>query len=178
MSAHQPGRVLVLNASYEPLTFVSLKRAVVLLMKQKAEIIEEIVERQLRAERIHLPRPLVIRLIAYVPIRRGTKVPVTRRTLLARDNYTCQYCGTTDQPLTIDHVVPRARGGKTEWTNVVAACAACNRKKADKLPAQAGMPLRCKPAKPTYLAVVLLGQARYANREHQAVITRYLSGAA
>lgn len=168
MKSHQHSRVLVLNATYEPITFISLKRAVVLLMKEKAEVIEEAIERKLRAEKIKLPRPLVIRLVSYVAIPRWTNVPVTRRTLFARDNHTCQYCGATDQ-LTIDHVVPRAKGGKTEWTNVVAACAPCNRRKADRLPIQAGMKPRIKPFKPTYVAVVLLGQAG-----SQEVWTRYI----
>lgn len=158
MKSYQQSRVLVLNATYEPLTFVSLKRAVILLMKEKAEIVEEAIERKMRAEKIKLARPLVIRLISYVAIPRWTNIPLTRRTLFARDNNTCQYCGANDQ-LTIDHVLPRSQGGKTEWLNVVAACAPCNRKKANRLPAQAGMKLRTKPFKPSYVAVVLLGQA-------------------
>ena len=80
--------------------------------------------------------------------------------ILDRDNYTCQYCGTTEQPLTIDHVLPRSKGGKTEWTNVVAACGSCNRRKANRLPTEARMTLRSKPIKPGYIAVALLGQAK------------------
>ncbi len=160
MNSYQQSRVLVLNATYEPINFISLKRAVVLLLKEKAEIIEEVVERQLRAEQKSWPYPLVIRLISYVPVPRWVNIPLTRRTLLSRDNHTCQYCGTTEHGLTIDHVVPRSRGGKTEWTNVVIACGSCNRRKANRLPAEARMVLRSKPTRPAYMAVVLLGQAR------------------
>lgn len=151
--------VLVLNASYEPLNFVSLRRAVVLLLKEKAELVEARVERQLRAERASMPYPLVIRLITYVPIPRRMTVALNRRTLFSRDNFTCQYCGTTQAPLTIDHILPRSLGGKHEWTNCVAACASCNRKKGDKLLSEARMHLLSTPTKPAYLAVVLLGKA-------------------
>jgi 5-methylcytosine-specific restriction endonuclease McrA len=157
--------VLVLNASFEPINIVSLKRAVVLVLKEKAEIIEARVERQLQAANAVVPYPLVIRLVTYVHIPRRATVPLTRRTLLSRDNFTCQYCGSTETPLTIDHIVPRSRGGKTEWTNCVAACASCNRRKADKLPAEAKMHPLNPPVKPGYLAVVLLGRAYGGNHE-------------
>ena len=114
-------KVLVLNATYEPISFVSLKRAVVLLLKDKAEVIEASVERKLRAERTTFPYPLVIRLMTYVPIPRFFNLPLSRRSLLSRDNYTCQYCGADDRPLTMDHVIPKSKGGKTEWTNVVSS---------------------------------------------------------
>jgi 5-methylcytosine-specific restriction endonuclease McrA len=153
-------KVLVLNATYEPISFVTLKRAVILLLKEKAEVIEELVERRLRAERSSFPYPLVIRLVTYVPVPRFFNLPLSRRSLLSRDNYTCQYCGSTEHPLTIDHVIPRSRGGKTEWTNVVAACVSCNRRKGNKMPADARMIPRTKPVKPGYIAVVLLGQAK------------------
>ncbi len=153
-------KVLVLNATYEPISFVSLKRAVVLLLKEKAEVIEALVERRLRAEKTSFPHPLVIRLVTYVPVPRFFNLPLSRRSLLSRDNYACQYCNSTEHPLTIDHVIPKSKGGKTEWTNVVAACVACNRKKGNKMPAEAKMFPRTKPTKPGYIAVVLLGQAK------------------
>lgn len=153
-------KVLVLNATYEPISFVSLKRAVVLLLKEKAEVIEASVERRLRAEKATFPYPLVIRLMTYVPVPRYFNLPLSRRSLLSRDNYMCQYCGSDDRPLTMDHVIPKSKGGKTEWTNVVAACVPCNRKKGNKLPAEIRMFPRTPPAKPAYIAVVLLGQAK------------------
>jgi 5-methylcytosine-specific restriction endonuclease McrA len=153
-------KVLVLNATYEPISFVSMKRAVVLLLKEKAEVIEASVERRLRAERHNFPYPLVIRLMTYVPVPRFFNLPLSRRSLLSRDNYMCQYCSATDRPLTMDHVIPKSKGGKTEWTNVVAACVTCNRKKGNKLPAEIKMFPHKAPAKPAYIAVVLLGQAK------------------
>ena len=142
------GRVLVLNASFEPLSLISVQRAVVLLLREKAEAIENDVSRQLRAERISLPMPLVIRLIHYVSIPRRFKVPLTRKTLLSRDEYTCQFCGTIEGPLTVDHLLPRSRGGQTSWENCVAACLRCNHRKGNKTPDEAGLHLRRKPTRP------------------------------
>jgi 5-methylcytosine-specific restriction endonuclease McrA len=153
-------QVLVLNATYEPMNVVSVRRAVILLVKEKAEIVEA-AEAYLRSERMALPVPLVIRLVYYVRIPRSFSVPLSRRTVLARDHYTCQYCGA--QPgkagLTVDHVLPRSLGGETAWENVVTACATCNRRKANRTPEDAGMPLRRQPGRPRYLAVTLLAGA-------------------
>ncbi len=153
--------VLVLNSTYEPLNIVPVQRAIVLLLKEKAEIVEA-ARQKLRAERMAMDWPLVIRLVAYVPIPRRLPLPLSRRTVLARDMYTCQYCGSQPgrQDLTIDHVVPRSRGGKTHWENVVTACAPCNRRKGDRLPDEAGMILRAKPSRPQFVAVVLLSETR------------------
>lgn len=155
--------VLVLNASYEPLSVVSLKRAVVLLLKEKAEIVEA-AEAVLRAEHITLPLPLVIRLVYYVRLPRRLSLPLTRRTILARDHYTCQYCGA--QPgraeLTVDHVVPKSQGGKTVWENVVTACRACNQRKGHLSPAQAGLRLRSEPQRPRYVALAFLSEPAQA----------------
>ncbi len=151
--------VLVLNATYEPLSVVSLKRAVILLLKEKAEIVEA-AEAVLRSERLSLPMPLVIRLVYYVRIPRRLALPLTRRTVLARDQYTCQYCGA--QPgrseLTIDHVIPRSQGGQTSWENVVTACRRCNQRKGNRTPAQAGLHLRSQPRRPRYVALALMGE--------------------
>ena len=154
-------RVLVLNATYEPLNVVSIRRAVLLLLKEKAEIVEA-AEAWLHAEQIDLPLPLVIRLVYYVRIPRYFTLPLSRRTVLARDQYTCQYCQC--QPgranLTIDHVVPRSRGGETRWENVVTACEMCNRRKGDRTPDEARMPLQREPRRPRYLALTLLEGTR------------------
>jgi 5-methylcytosine-specific restriction endonuclease McrA len=150
-------QVLVLNATYEPMSVVSVRRAVLLLLKEKAEIVEA-AEAYLRSARIQLPVPLVIRLVCYVRIPHRLALPVSRRTVLARDQYTCQYCGT--QPgralLTIDHVIPRSRGGTTCWENVVTACGPCNRRKGDRTPDEAQMPVLKSPRRPRYLALTLL----------------------
>jgi len=155
------GSVLVLNATYEPLNVVSVKRAVVLLLKEKAEIVEA-AEAWIRAQNWAIPRPLVIRLVYYVRIPHRLSLPLSRRTILARDGYTCQYCGR--QPgkseLTLDHVVPRCRGGKSSWENMVTACKRCNQRKGNRTPEEAGMKLRAPPRKPRYIALTLLGDAR------------------
>ena len=147
-------QVLVLNASYEPLSVVSVRRAVILLLKEKAEIVEA-AQACLRAEHSTMPVPLVIRLVYFVRIPRSFGLPLSRRTILARDGYTCQYCGA--QPgkaqLTIDHLVPRSRGGATCWENVVTACAPCNRRKGDRTPEEAHMPSPRHPSRPRYLAI-------------------------
>lgn len=156
------GGVLVLNATYEPLSIVSVRRAIVLLLKEKAEIVEA-TEAYLRAERISLPVPAVIRLVCYVRIPQRLALPLSRRTVLARDQYTCQYCGA--QPgraqLTLDHVIPRSRGGQTHWENVVTACRACNQRKGNRTPQEAGLTLRGQPRRPRYVALTLLGEATY-----------------
>lgn len=159
------GQVLVLNATYEPLSVVSVRRAVVLLLKEKAELIEA-AEARLRAENFSIPRPLVIRLVYYVKIPRRISLPVTRRTVLARDNYTCQYCNAAPprQYLTVDHVLPRSRGGQTTWENVVTACQRCNGRKGSRTPAEANMALLSQPRRPRYVAVAALAslEARQA----------------
>ncbi len=152
--------VLVLNATYEPLNIVSVKRAIVLLLKEKAELIEAAANK-VRAERTVLDWPLVIRLVTYVPIPRRLPLPLSRRTVLARDMYTCQYCG--EQPgradLTVDHILPRSRGGLNTWDNVVAACGPCNRRKGNRTPEEASMRLLSTPARPRFIAVVFLGES-------------------
>ena len=146
--------VLVLNASYEPLNVVSVRRAMVLLLKDKAQAVE-VAEAMLHAERVELPVPLVIRLLAYVRVPHRWRVPVTRRGVLARDAYTCAYCGA--QPgrsaLTVDHVVPRSQNGGKTWDNLVTACAPCNRKKGGRRPDEAGMLLRQRPFTPRYIVL-------------------------
>jgi 5-methylcytosine-specific restriction endonuclease McrA len=138
-----------------------MRRAVVLLLKEKAEIVEA-AEAWLRSEQLALPVPLVIRLVYYVRIPRHFALPLSRRTVLARDQYTCQYCEAEPgrANLTIDHIVPRSRGGETSWENVVTACGPCNRRKGDRTPQEAGMPLRRQPRRPRYLAFTLLEGAR------------------
>jgi 5-methylcytosine-specific restriction endonuclease McrA len=153
-------RVLVLNATYEPLSIVSVQRAVVLLLKEKAELSEAAAER-LHAARTSLPVPLVIRLVYYVRIPRQVTLAPSRNSVLLRDNNTCQYCGATPgrANLTLDHVVPRSRGGDSTWDNVVAACRTCNIRKGDRTPEEAGMALRKRPGRPHYLAFLLLASA-------------------
>lgn len=153
-------RVLVLNATYEPLSIVSVQRAIVLLLKEKAELVESATER-LHAARASLPVPLVIRLVYYVRIPHPVILSPTRRSVVLRDNYTCQYCGITPGRglLTLDHIVPRSRGGQTTWENVVAACRSCNMRKGDRTPEEAGLELRKRPGRPHYVAFLMLSDA-------------------
>jgi 5-methylcytosine-specific restriction endonuclease McrA len=142
------GRVLVLNASYEPINVCTVRRATVLLLKQKAEMLEE-GNGQLHSERTVLDRPAVIRLITYVHVPRDVhRRKITRKAVLARDSWTCQYCGSEKPGLTVDHVIPRSKGGGSSWENIVASCAPCNRKKGNKLPREAQMHPRCTPRPP------------------------------
>jgi 5-methylcytosine-specific restriction endonuclease McrA len=141
------GRVLVLNASFEPLNVCSVRRAVVLILKEKAEMLEQ-GERRLRAESVTLPHPVVIRLITYVRVPRDrAKRRITRRAVFARDSWKCQYCGTTSH-LTVDHVIPRSRGGPSDWENIVTSCAPCNRRKGNRTPVETGMHPHRKPKAP------------------------------
>lgn len=153
-------RVLVLNATYEPLSIISVQRAVVLLLKEKAELVEAAAER-LHASRTSVPVPLVIRLVYFVRVPHPVVLAPTRRSVVVRDNFTCQYCGDTPGRgvLTLDHIVPRSKGGQTSWENVVAACRACNMRKGDRTPEEAGMALRKKPGRPHYVAFLLLSEA-------------------
>jgi 5-methylcytosine-specific restriction endonuclease McrA len=137
-SASAPSsHVLVLNATYEPIHVCGVKRAAVLLLKEKAEVIET-GEGELHAEHTALPRPAIIRLRTYAPVPRRSRRRLTRRAVFARDDFTCQYCGARHD-LTVDHVIPRSKGGSSEWENIVACCSSCNRRKADRMPHQARM---------------------------------------
>jgi 5-methylcytosine-specific restriction endonuclease McrA len=141
------GRVLVLNASYEPLNVCSVRRAVILILKEKAEMLEQ-GERILHSESMTLPHPVVIRLVTYVRVPRDrAKRRITRRAVFARDSWTCQYCGTTSH-LTVDHVIPRSRGGPSDWDNIVTSCAPCNRRKGNRTPVETGIHPRRKPKVP------------------------------
>jgi 5-methylcytosine-specific restriction endonuclease McrA len=147
-------RVLVLNATYEPINVTSVKRAVILLLKNRAEIIESGVG-ELHSESMSMSTPVVIRLIVYVRIPRNMHRRITRRAIFARDGHACQYCG-AEGTLTIDHVVPRSRGGEHEWENVVASCWPCNKRKGNALPREAGMKLTRTPRLPTVLTFIFI----------------------
>jgi 5-methylcytosine-specific restriction endonuclease McrA len=139
--------VLVLNATYEPINVCTVRRAVVLLLKEKAEVIEH-GEWELRSVSTSVTRPVVIRLVSYVRVPRDThRRKITRRAVFARDDWTCQYCGARSN-LTVDHVIPRSKGGPSSWENIVASCAPCNLRKGDSLPRQAGMRLQRPPRTP------------------------------
>jgi 5-methylcytosine-specific restriction endonuclease McrA len=149
-------QVLVLNASYEPLSLVSVRRAIVLLLREKAELVEA-TQQMLRSSTRAYPVPLVIRLVYFVPLPHR-KVPATRTAVMLRDAYICQYCGATPgrHKLTVDHVVPRSRGGSHDWDNLVTACTRCNQRKGSSTPEEVNMTLQRRPFEPSYVALVLL----------------------
>jgi 5-methylcytosine-specific restriction endonuclease McrA len=136
-------KVLVLNASYEPLNITSWRRAAILMIKGKAEQIEHNGKYLYR----DFPSPTVIRLRHYVivPYR---EIPLTRRNILNRDSHCCQYCGYTGDDLTLDHVIPRSRGGVDSWENLTSACMRCNVRKGSRTPKEANLHLRAQPRRP------------------------------
>lgn len=149
--------VLLLNASYEPLTVVSTKRAVILVLKEKAVVLEE-AEEPLRAAKVSIPTPSVIKLTYYVKVPVRARKPLCRRAVLMRDKHRCAYCG--KNATTMDHVVPRAKGGLHRWENIVAACSRCNAEKADKLLAELGWSLPFEPKAPHGVEWVIVGVAK------------------
>ena len=138
-------RALLLNASFEPLCVVSARRAVVLVLKEKAEIVHRN-GAEFRSERRSVPVPSVVRLVHFVRVPYRAAAPLSRRAVFARDGQRCQYCGSHAENL--DHIVPRSRGGQHTWENVVASCRACNARKEDRLLSECRMVLRRTPIAP------------------------------
>ena len=146
--------VLLLNSSFEPLKVISWQRAVTMVFMGKVEVVEEY-DHDIRSVSFIIKAPAVVRLLRYVNIGRRSP-PLCRTNLLARDNFQCQYCrhDLTPRDATIDHVLPRSRGGLTTWENVVSCCSACNRKKGRHTPEEARMSLLRPPRKPDWLPVL------------------------
>ena len=149
--------VLVMNASYEPLSIVSFRRATCLVLDDKAEIIEHDGS-VLRSPSVTLPVPSVVRLRYMVRVARRRQAVLSRRAVFARDDHTCQYCGGPAD--SIDHVLPRSRGGGHDWENLVAACRRCNLAKRDRTPEEAGMRLRRPGCPPRPRSWVVVGASR------------------
>lgn len=148
---------LVLNATYEPLSVVSARRAICLVLGDKAEVVADdgtIV----RSERVSVSSPIVIRLRYVVKVPYSRSTAMSRRAVFARDNHTCGYCG--GRADSIDHVVPRSRGGKNVWDNVIAACRPCNLRKRDRTPDEAGMRLSTVPRAPRELSWIVYSVPR------------------
>lgn len=146
-------RVLVLNQSYEPMFLCSAKKAIILLLLTKAELVAGRDGKLIRSLTKSYPFPSVIRMQNYirVPFR---KVDLSRKNIIRRDGYTCQYCGKKSTELTIDHIIPKSRGGSDSWENLVGACKACNNKKSNHTPEEAGMKLRTIPRKPNHIMFI------------------------
>ncbi len=154
--ASSDGAALVLNASYEPLCVVSARRAAVLVLTAKAVPVAA-GEAVLHSERTALAVPVVVRLARFVKVPYRATVPLTRKAVFARDGGRCVYCG--NAATSLDHVVPRSRGGRHEWSNVVSACGRCNHVKADRTVSDLGWRLK-PPQEPAGTAWRILGTGR------------------
>lgn len=142
-------RVLVLNQDFSPLTICTIQRAFLLIFLDKAEMLSSANGQKIRTINREFAMPAVIRVTRYVNVPyKG--VVLTRSNLFKRDLHTCQYCG-TNKDLTLDHVIPKSRNGKTSWTNLVTACKRCNSRKGDFTPDEAGMILKNQPFKPNFV---------------------------
>ena len=179
---------LALNASFEPLTIIPVRRALRLVIDRKAEALEVDPNRPFRSETLAFPSPVVIRLTRFIHVPRRFRKQVTNTFLFARDRYACQYCGRgKDQlgyreSLTRDHILPISRGGTNEWSNVVTACSKCNHRKGNRTPEESGMRLRSKPGEPNDVELVWAVrrvtpvQAKYIGLFYGEEIVRALRG--
>ncbi len=145
-------QVLLLNQSYEPMQVCNMRRAVILLFLGKAHTVEPY-DDEIRSVTISMQAPAVIRLGSYVTIPRSGIV-LTRKNILKRDGHMCQYCGSTHDPLTIDHIVPKVRGGKDTWENLTTACVKCNNNKGNRTLRQSGFRLLSKPRTPSRITFI------------------------
>jgi 5-methylcytosine-specific restriction endonuclease McrA len=149
------GRSLVLNATFEPLGVVAARRAVVLILKDKADVLESngIV---FHSERLEIPAPTVVKLRSFVRVPPRARTALTRRAVFARDDWACQYCGAGAE--NVDHVIPRSKGGEHAWENVVASCRRCNQRKENRMAHEVGLRLRTKPRAPRDGLLLSLGR--------------------
>lgn len=143
------GNVLILNQDYQPLSVCNVKRSLLLLFLEKAEMLHERPDYKIRTVSSQYDFPSVIRLRKYarIPFK---NIVLTRKNIMKRDENRCQYCGSSSD-LTIDHVIPKSRNGKDTWDNLVTACNKCNHRKGNKTPSEAGMPLRKEPFRPNHI---------------------------
>jgi len=150
-------RVILLNSDYSFLNTIDWKRAMILLAKGKVEVLkatDKILRDSQRTWEIYIPK--VLRLVDIVRRVYRAKVPYSKRNVIYRDRFTCQFCGIVDQKLTIDHVIPKSRGGKSSFDNCVAACKPCNNTKNDRTPREANMVLARKPFQPTIMEFITI----------------------
>lgn len=147
--------VLVLNSDYEPLNVCNVRRAIVMVYLGKADVLHAEDGQYAMSQNDTVITPSVVKLRGHVK-RPLPELKLSRRTIFARDNYTCQYCGSTTKDLTIDHVVPKRAGGGASWENLVTCCRKCNMKKSDKLAHQVGMRLARPPRRPKYVPYISL----------------------
>ncbi len=153
--------VLVLNSSLQPLSVIPERRLIVLLSKHKVTFVDEgvrdLIEESIRVRRLELERPVIVQLLANVRVPRVALQP-TRANILLRDEETCQYCGKRGRDLTLDHIIPRSRGGQSTWENLVACCKVCNGRKGNRLLKEVNMHLlrQPRPLSQEYAGIFLL----------------------
>lgn len=162
--------VLVLNSDYAPLNVCNIRRAVALVYLGKVDVLHTD-EQDIRTLRGRVDSPSVVRLRQHVR-RPLPELRLSRRSILARDNYTCQYCGQKAKDLTVDHVIPKRLGGPTTWENLVCCCKKCNTKKGDKTLHQMGVTLPRQPRKPKYVPFISL--TKFMNGARNIVWRDYL----
>lgn len=165
--AFNADRVIVLNASYEVLSVVTLHRAIAYVLREKAEVVAERGDRAIRsASGLHIPAPSVVRLTRYIRVPYRHRIPAwSKAGLLRRDGHICAYCG--GHGSTVEHLLPVSRGGPSSWQNTVIACVACNTRKGNRTPGEAHMALRRPPSTPTIQTALLLA---LAERERDALV--------
>ena len=161
-------RVLVLNQSYEPLMVIGAKRAIVSILSDKTECVANYSD-VIRSQSFSMSLPSIVRVKKYVRFFRNDVV-LNRVNILKRDDFTCQYCSKRSSSMTVDHIIPRNKGGKDTWINLVAACGRCNTKKGDSLLEKIDMELLKKPKKPNYLFYF----KQYINKDVQDSWKEYL----
>jgi len=148
------GKVLVLNQSYEPISICSPRKAIVLIFLSKAEIIAEYPNKKIRTINNSYTFPSVIKLKTYIKIP-FKNVELSRKNIIKRDGNRCQYCGRKSLEMTVDHIIPKSRGGQETWENLTSACIKCNNIKGNRTPEEAGMKLLSKPRKPNHLTFLI-----------------------
>jgi 5-methylcytosine-specific restriction endonuclease McrA len=158
--------VLVLNFTYEALNITSFQRAVKLIFSGKAEIVHDL-DRVLSSPKWELRMPSIIRMLYYIR-RPMQKVALTKKNVLLRDDYTCQYCGIRgERMMTVDHVAPRSRGGPSTWENLVCACMRCNNRKNNRSPQDANMSLKRRPKTPKYIPWIQIRRNTFPDEWHK-----------
>lgn len=141
---------MVLNQSYEPLSVCNIKKAIILVYLGKAELVQRDESKKVRSVSKNYPWPSIIRINKYVNVP-YKKVVLTRKNILRRDRYRCVYCGRGDILLTVDHIIPKAKGGDDSWENLVCACTKCNNRKGDRTPEEANLNILHQPFKPSHI---------------------------
>lgn len=160
---------LVLNASYEPLCVVSSRRALMLILDEKAELLHT-TEGLFRSAHVAFAEPSVVRLWHYVKVPYQARISLNRRAVFARDDHRCQYCGASAE--NIDHVIPKSRGGTHSWENVVASCRPCNSRKRDRSPEESGMRLHRVPTAPRQRTWILVASGAVRSDWEPYLVTR------